>query len=155
MYVIELHDDELENAAQDTRAGSIGRHGTIEYDYQVEAHLQDILDRPWRRAYLKAGDCVRVVWVRDMATGEVRYLARSQGYTGEWKLPFVGAPDAQIAVGVWGHNATTYEEGCTWASQQLANAATAILLEQGEICFAWEMVDGAPQLISRGPSRAL
>ena len=151
MYVIELHDADVDDAVQGTLAAHIGRHGTIEYDYQVEMWLQDVLDHPWRRAYLKTGERIKVIWVRDMVTGETRYLARSQDYTGEWVLPFVGSPDAQIAVGIWGRDASTDEEALAWATRQLTMAVSAVLLERGEIRAAWEMVDGAPQLISRGP----
>lgn len=153
MYVVELHDADVEDMVQGTLAATIGRRGTVEYAYQVEIHLQDALEGHWRRAYLKTGEGVKAVWAHDKATGEVQYLARSQDYTGEWVLPFVDSPDAQIAVGLWGRDASTDEEALAWAKVQLAHAITAILLERGDIRFAWELVEGAPQLIARGPSK--
>lgn len=153
MYAIELHDTEIHNLDGGTLAGHIGRRGTIDYVYQVEMYLQDLLALPWRRAYLKAGREVKVIWVRDMATDVVMYLARTPDYTGEWALPYVGSPDARIAVGLWGREAATESEAQAWAQVQLAGAVSAILLEHGEIRAAWEMVGGSAQLVARGPLR--
>ena len=42
MYIIEMHDDDVDNLRQGTRAGRVGHQlGSIEYDYQVEIHMQD------------------------------------------------------------------------------------------------------------------
>ena len=119
MFVIELHDGEVDNLAEGTLAGTCGRHGGIEYDYQVEMSVQEVIDQgwEWRRAYVVTGERVRVIWMYDKATGEVRYLARTTSYTGEWQLPFVGSPDAQIAVGVWGRDASTDDEAHAWAEE--------------------------------------
>lgn len=152
MYVIELHDDEVDNMTDGTLVAHIGRrHGTIEYAYQVEMHLQDVLGAKWRRAYLKTADKVKAVWVRDMKSGAVQYLARDASYDGEWVLPFVAAPDAHIAVGIWGSDIQTNADAFDWAVTQLSNAATAIVLNHGEIRSAWELVNGVPELVARGP----
>lgn len=43
MIIIEAHDNQLNNIAQGTLAGTIGRkNGTIEYGYQAEQWLSDI-----------------------------------------------------------------------------------------------------------------
>jgi predicted metal-dependent hydrolase len=152
MYVIELHDDQIDNQKDGTLVAHIGRrHGTIEYAYQVEMHLQDVLEKKWRRAYLKTGNKVNAIWVRNMKTGAVQYLARDASYDGEWVLPFVGSSNAHIAVGIWGSNACTDAEALNWATAQLKKAVTAIILDRGEIRFAWELVNGSPKLITRGP----
>jgi len=117
----------------------------------VEMHLQDVLEAKWRRAYLKTADKVRAVWVRDMKSGAVQYLARDVSYDGEWVLPFVTTPDARIAVGIWGSDVRTDADTFSWATTQLSMAVTAIVLDHGEIRSAWELVNGAPELIARGP----
>lgn len=152
MYSIELHDSEIDNDVAGTRVARIGRGGTIEYAYQVEIHIQDMLgDTRWRRAYLKTANSVKVVWVYDAQTGIVKYLARAEDYNGEWKLPFVASPNARIAVGMWGREATTDDQALAWATVQLSTAITAILMDRGDIRAAWELVDGTPQLVARGP----
>jgi hypothetical protein len=152
--VFELHDADVGNTVEGTLLGRIGRSGTIAYAYQAEMHLQEeeVLNAAWRRAYLKRGGAVLAVWERDMSTGVVRYVARDAEYDGEWALPFVASPDARIAAGAWGTDAATEGDALVWARVQLETSITAILLDDGEIRFAWELVDGEPELISRGPS---
>lgn len=154
MYVIELHDNEIHNQAQGTRAGTIGRQGSIEYPYQVEMFVQDVLDRNWRRAYVKIFNNVVAIFARDVVTGSVSYLFRAKEYGGEWQLPFVTSPDAQVAVANWGADVKTDHEAAAWATQSLTgNVITAVVLDHDDIRAAWELVNGSPQLISRGPSK--
>ncbi len=156
MYAIELHDDDMNNSARGSRVAQIGRGGTIDYAYQVEMWLQDpdILSERWYRAYLKTENRIEVVWTRNPDTDEMHYLARAPHYTGEWILPFVETPDAKVSVVTWGNNISTDEEAFWWASAELGiGAITAIVLDrEGNIRFAWEIVDDVVRLIACGPA---
>ncbi len=152
MYVIELHDDDTANETHGTLAAHLGRSGGIKHPLQVAIDLQDerTFIVPWRRAYLKTAEDIKAVWVRD--NQGLRYLALRPDYPSTWHLPFVRAPNARIAVGVWGRDVSNDVHAGHWASAALLGGAiTAVLLQRGEVRAAWELIGFRVALVARGP----
>ncbi|HSW74609.1 MAG TPA: hypothetical protein VLG16_01935 [Candidatus Saccharimonadales bacterium] len=161
MIIIEAHDNQLDNIAQGTLAGTVGRkNGTIEYDYQAEQWLSDISEDGYdfsRAYFLRDGEPV-AAW-RHNANKSFSCIGHTNDYDGAWRTetPYVYEDTMLIIAAHLGREVLTVEQGQSWANERLIGAfATAVLLDKHGILAAWERdVSESSEtiLVARGPQR--
>lgn len=156
---IEFHDGYVNNLLQGTLCAEAGKDGTIEYAYQAEIWVQDILQdpSPITRAFLvdygKDYATVYAVYRRD-PDGKLCCVGKRSDYDSEWRLPYshLGATTIVTALGGNRTDENLIANMEKWAADQLKGIVScAVLLDEYGIVAAWERGNHEPVLIARGP----
>jgi len=161
MFHVEIHDHELDNEKQGTLAATVGRQDGLDYEYQAEQHIIDLAqdskkhsDPYLSRAYiLEDGEPIAAWQCHD---GVLLCVGHTSGYGGAQRLetPYVH-PDRMLLVStrIGSEAPVSPDAHEAWAREQLVGAvATAVLLNNRGIVFAWERGEAdTPVLTARGP----
>jgi hypothetical protein len=153
--IIELHDADIQNAAQGTLAAKIGKDGTVSYTYQAEIWVQEALgDAESVRAVLISSGTVLAVWRKD--GDKTVFEFKSPHYRGEWQLPvdhencstlyFTAEADADGVALVE-----------SWVTDQIEDneCRYAIVVRDGGVLGIWRRnEDGQIDLLARHPAFA-
>lgn len=154
--IIEFHDDEFDDVAQDTLYSCAGINGTIEYAYQAEMWVQqemrDASPCPFTRAFAVGGGHIYAVWKRN-TDGTMSYVARDPTYNGEWQLPYVHPQATAVTTAMLGEDVASVNDAARWAAEQFRHpdVACAALLDAHGVVMAWERGPDGPILVARGP----
>lgn len=154
--IIECHDSEVESPGG-TLFGRAGTGGSIEYPYQAEMWVQEMLTAATCRVYVHDHTLgyVYAVWSRDQ-NGTLHYVAKAKDWLGEWQLPFL-TEARLISTAILGDEShceiRTLDEGAQWAAEQLLDPtiATAIVVDKDGVLAAWEKNKNGPVLVAKGP----
>lgn len=147
--IIEHHDDEVGHD-RGTLLGRVGMGGTIEYPYQAEMWVKDLMSGSTRRIYIYDTYQVFAVFSQDGP----RYLVPE--WTGEWKV-VSASPYRNIATAFCGpeqhHLVHNLDEAEVWARKwcHAADIGTAVVLDKDGVLLAYERGPEGPVLMAKGP----
>lgn len=147
--IIEHHDNEVASD-KGTLLGRAGMGGTIEYPYQAEMWVKDLMGGSTRRIYVYDTYQVWAVFSQDGP----RY--RVPEWTGEWQVASA-SPYKNIATAFCGperhHLVHNLDEAEVWAKKwcYAADIGTAVVLDKDGVLLSYERGPEGPVLVAKGP----
>lgn len=138
--VIEFHDDHIENGVDGSLRSFAGRLGTIEYAYQAEMWIQDILGDPntIRRAYAIGRFFVHAIWAKT-PDQKIHYIAKSSLFNGRWELPHLYPERTQLVTILLGREVKSWDDAQQWVIKNFGDdIATIVLFDVEGLLAAWE-----------------
>lgn len=147
--IVEDHDCQVIRD-KSTLLGRVGMEGSVEYPYQAELWVKNLMGGTNRRIYVYDTYLVFAVF----SESGPRY--RAPEWTGEWRLESA-SPYRNIATAFCGpeqyHLVHNLDEADAWAKLYClaGDVGTAVVLDKDGVLLAYERGPEGPVLVAKGP----